>query len=209
MIGVPIFGVLADRIGRKPTIVLGTAAFGLGTLATLLAQDIISLLPSIRFLTGIGLGGALPNTIALMTELCHRRRATMVMAMFVGFSVGSALSGLIAAALIPIFGWRSIFSIGGIAPFLLVPFLATGLPESVRFLALSGHADARVAELLKRVAPSARFPATMRFEVHDEARGPAGRPSLQRASRLRDAPAVDSFLMSLLDLYLLLNWLPT
>lgn len=134
----------------------------------------------------------------------------MVMAMFVGFSVGSALSGLIAAALIPTFGWRSIFLIGGIAPFLLVPFLAAGLPESVRFLALSGQADARVAELLTRVSPSARFPSTMRFEVHEAKL--VGLPFAHLFSEQRGFVTLllwAVFFMSLLDLYLLLNWLPT
>ncbi|MBR0971354.1 MFS transporter [Bradyrhizobium japonicum] len=210
MVGALLFGPLADRIGRKRIIVLSTAVFGLGTLATVFAQDIAGLL-LIRFLTGLGLGAALPNAIALVSEFSpDRRRATMVMAMFVGFSVGSALSGLIAAALIPIFGWRSVFLIGGIAPLLMVPFLAARLPESVRFLALSGRADVRVAELLTQVAPSVRFPSAMRFRVRE-----ATLVGLPIAYLFNGGRALATlvlwavFFMSLLDLYLLLNWLPT
>jgi AAHS family 4-hydroxybenzoate transporter-like MFS transporter len=210
MIGALVFGPVADRMGRKHIIVLSTAAFGLGTLATVFAQDIFSLLV-IRFLTGLGLGAALPNVIALISEFSpQRRRATTVMTMFVGFSVGSALSGLTAAALIPTFGWRSIFLIGGIAPFLLVPLLAARLPESVRFLALSCRADARIAELLTLVAPSARFPSGMRFEVRE-----IKLVGLPVAHLFSDGRALATlllwavFFMSLLDLYLLLNWLPT
>nr|WP_262047589.1 MFS transporter [Bradyrhizobium sp. Bra78] len=210
MVGTLLFGPLADRIGRKRIIVLSTAVFGLGTLATVFAQDIAGLL-LIRFLTGLGLGAALPNAIALVSEFSpDRRRATMVMAMFVGFSVGSALSGLIAAALIPIFGWRSVFLIGGIAPLLMVPFLAARLPESVRFLALSGRADVRVAELLTQVAPSVRFPSAMRFRVRE-----ATLVGLPIAYLFNGGRALATlvlwavFFMSLLDLYLLLNWLPT
>jgi AAHS family 4-hydroxybenzoate transporter-like MFS transporter len=210
MIGALLFGPVADRIGRKRIIVVSTATFGLGTLATVFAPDITSLLV-IRFLTGLGLGGALPNVIALTSEFSpNRRRATMVMAMFVGFSVGSALSGLIAAALIPTFGWRSIFLIGGIAPLLLVPFLAVRLPESVRFLALSGQADARVAELVTRVAPSVRFPSAVRFGVRE-----AKLVGLPIAYLFSEGRALATlvlwavFFTSLLDLYLLLNWLPT
>jgi AAHS family 4-hydroxybenzoate transporter-like MFS transporter len=210
MIGALVFGPVADRIGRKKIIVLSTAAFGIGTLATVFAQDITSLL-IIRFLTGLGLGGALPNAVALTSEFSpHRRRATMVMAMFVGFSVGAALGGLIAAALIPSFGWRSIFLIGGVAPLILVPFLAVRLPESVRFLALTGHADARVAELLMRVAPSVRFPPAARFGVHEAKL--AGLPVVHLFSEGRAwaTPVLwIVFFMSLLDLYLLSNWLPT
>ena len=210
MIGALVFGPIADRIGRKKIIVLSTAAFGIGTLATVFAQDITSLLV-IRFLTGLGLGGALPNAVALTSEFSpHRRRATMVMAMFVGFSVGAALGGLIAAALIPSFGWRSIFLIGGIAPLILVPFLAARLPESVRFLALTGQADARVAELLMRVAPSVHFQPAAHFGVHEAKL--AGLPVLHLFSEGRAwaTPVLwIVFFMSLLDLYLLSNWLPT
>jgi AAHS family 4-hydroxybenzoate transporter-like MFS transporter len=210
MIGALVFGPIADRIGRKKIIVLSTAAFGIGTLATVFAQDISSLLV-IRFLTGLGLGGALPNAVALTSEFSrHRRRATMVMAMFVGFSVGAALGGLIAAALIPAFGWRSMFLIGGIAPLLLVPFLALRLPESIRFLALTGRADARVAEMLTWIAPSARFPSEARFGVHEEKL--AGLPVAHLFSEGRAWPTLVFwvvFFMSLLDIYLLSNWLPT
>src|ERR1700761_5767425 len=151
MIGALLFGPLADRIGRKKIIILSTLAFGLGTLVTALADDINTLFV-IRLLTGLGLGGAMPNTIALTSEFSpHRRRATLVMVMFCGFSVGAALGGFLAAGLIPHFGWRSVFIVGGAAPLLLVPILAVKLPESVRFLTLTGRADARVAQLLGRV----------------------------------------------------------
>ena len=210
MIGALVFGPVADHIGRKKIIILSTAAFGIGTLATVFAQDITSLLV-IRFLTGLGLGGALPNAVALTSEFSpHRRRATMVMAMFVGFSVGAALGGLIAAALIPAFGWRSVFLIGGIAPLILAPFLALRLPESVRFLALTGQADARVAELLARVAPSVRFPPAIRFGIHEAKL--AGLPLAHLFSEGRALATLVLwivFFMSLLDLYLLSNWLPT
>jgi len=210
MIGALVFGPVADRIGRKKIIIFSTAAFGIGTLATVFAQDITSLLV-IRFLTGLGLGGALPNAVALTSEFSpHRRRATMVMAMFVGFSVGAALGGMIAAALIPAFGWRSVFLIGGIAPLILAPFLALRLPESVRFLALTGQADARVAELLARVAPSVRFPPAIRFGIHEAKL--AGLPVAHLFSEGRALATLALwivFFMSLLDLYLLSNWLPT
>ena len=155
MIGALTLGPLADRVGRKKIIIFSTLAFGIGTLATAFIQDVNTLLV-IRFLTGLGLGGAMPNTVAMTSEFNpHRRRATMVMIMFCGFSLGAALGGLLAAALIPQFGWRSVFVVGGVAPLLLVPILALRLPESVRFLALTGSANARVAELLAAINPKA------------------------------------------------------
>src|SRR6195952_6143093 len=154
MIGALIFGPLADRIGRKKIIIFSTLAFGIGTLATAFIADVNTLL-AIRFLTGLGLGGAMPNAVALTSEFSpHRRRATMVMAMFCGFSVGAALGGLLAAALIPVFGWRSIFLIGGLVPLIYAPFLARMLPESIRFLALTGRDNVRLGALLAKVAPA-------------------------------------------------------
>jgi AAHS family 4-hydroxybenzoate transporter-like MFS transporter len=210
MIGALVFGPLADRIGRKKIIILSTLAFGIGALATAFARDLNTLL-AIRFLTGLGLGGAMPNTIAMTSEFSpRRRRATMVMIMFCGFSLGAALGGLLAAALIEPFGWRAVFVVGGLAPLLLVPILALFLPESVRFLALTGRANERVAELLRLISPKAAFAPSTRFVVHEP--GLTGMPVLHL---FRDGRTLVTlllwvvFFMSLLDLYFLTNWLPT
>src|SRR5512142_1393357 len=105
MIGALLLGPLADRIGRRKIIIFSTLAFGIGTLVTALVNDVGTLFV-VRLLTGLGLGGAMPNTIALTSEFSpHRRRATLVMIMFAGFSIGAALGGLLAAALMPPFGW--------------------------------------------------------------------------------------------------------
>src|SRR6266436_2769774 len=210
MIGALLFGPLADRIGRKRIIILSTLAFGTCALLTAFVQDVNTLL-AIRFLTGLGLGGAMPNAVAMTSEFNpRRRRATMVMIMFCGFSVGAALGGLLAAALIPQFGWRSVFVVGGAAPLLLVPILALRLPESVRFLALTGHANARVAELLALINPKAAFAAATQFVVHEPAL--AGMPVQHLFREKRTLPTLllwVVFFMSLLDLYFLTNWLPT
>src|SRR3977135_1862255 len=95
MIGALVFGPLADRIGRRKIIIFSTLAFGLGPLSPSIILDVDSLL-SIRFLTGLGLGGAMPNAVAMTSEFSpRRRRATMVMIMFCGFSVGAALGGFL------------------------------------------------------------------------------------------------------------------
>ena len=210
MLGALTFGPIADRVGRKHIIIGSSIAFGLFTLATLFAHGITSLL-AVRFLTGLGLGGAMPNAVALTSEFCpHRRRATMVMAMFCGFSVGAALGGLVAAALIPAFGWRSVFVVGGVAPFLLAPVLVLHLPESVRFLALNGQADERVREMLSSIAASTRFPPGTRFAVKEAKAGGLPVTHLFRDGRgWMTVLFWTVFFMSLLDLYLLSNWLPT
>jgi AAHS family 4-hydroxybenzoate transporter-like MFS transporter len=210
MIGALLFGPLADRVGRKKIIIFSTLAFGIGALVTAFVQDVNSLL-AIRFLTGLGLGGAMPNAIAMTSEFNpRRRRSTMVMIMFCGFSVGAALGGLLAATIIPHFGWRAVFVVGGVVPLLLVPVLALRLPESVRFLALTGHANERVAELLGFINPKAAFAPATEFVVHEPEL--PGIPVLHLFREGRTLPTLllwVVFFMSLLDLYLLSNWLPT
>src|SRR6266478_1371356 len=210
MIGALVFGPLADRVGRKKIIILSTLAFGVGALVTAFVQDVNTLL-AIRFLTGLGLGGAMPNAIAMTSEFNpRRRRATMVMIMFCGFSVGAALGGFLAAALIPHLGWRSVFVVGGVAPLLLVPILALQLPESVRFLALTGRANERVAQLLGFIAPKAALAPATQFVIHEPEL--AGIPVLHLFKEGRTPVTLllwVVFFMSLLDLYFLSNWLPT
>ncbi|HKO69892.1 MAG TPA: MFS transporter [Bradyrhizobium sp.] len=210
MIGALLFGPLADRVGRKKIIIFSTLAFGIGALVTAFVHDVSALL-AIRFLTGLGLGGAMPNAVAMTSEFNpRRRRATMVMIMFCGFSVGAALGGLLAAALIPQFGWRSVFVVGGVAPLLLAPILALSLPESVRFLALTGRSDDSVSGLLGCINPKAAFAAGTQFMMHEPHL--PGIPVLHLFRQGRTLVTLllwVVFFMSLLDIYFLANWLPT
>jgi AAHS family 4-hydroxybenzoate transporter-like MFS transporter len=210
MIGALVFGPLADRIGRKKIIVLSTAAFGIGALVTAGVGDLSALL-TIRFLTGLGLGGAMPNAIALTAEFNpQRRRATMVMIMFCGFSVGAALGGLLAAWLIPQFGWRAVFVVGGLAPLVMVPILMLRLPESVRFLATAGHLPGQVADALTAISPHTVFAPGVAFVVREPHL--VGLPVAHLFRERRTAVTLllwVVFFMSLLDIYFLANWLPT
>ena len=210
MIGALIFGPMADQIGRRRIILASTAVFGIGTLLTIFAPDTTWLIV-LRVLTGLGLGGAMPNAVALTSEFSpHRRRATLVMMMFAGFSIGAALGGLVAATLIPAFGWRSVFLVGGLVPLLLLPFLLKTLPESIRFLAMAGGHDNEVADLLKRIAPSTGFANGAKFVVPEPKL--SGLPVAHLFAKGRGLVTLllwIVFFMSLLDLYLLSNWLPT
>ncbi len=209
MIGALTLGPVADRIGRRWIILVSTLVFGALTVATMFSANVGELI-TLRFLTGLGLGGAMPNAVAMTAEFSPlRRRATMVMSMFVGFSIGAAVGGAIAAALIPHYGWRSVFLVGGLAPLVILPFLYRELPESVRFLALRGD-DAKVATLLRRVFPEAHLPQGVHFTLSEP--HPEGIPVLHL---LRDGRALATvliwvlFFTSLLELFFLSNWLPT
>jgi AAHS family 4-hydroxybenzoate transporter-like MFS transporter len=158
MLGATLLGNLGDRFGRKIMIVTGALLFGAFTLACAFAQDLTSLLV-LRAIAGIGLGGSIPNAIALMTEYAPSRvRATRVGIMFIGYSIGSALGGVIAAQFIPAYGWPSVFVIGGVLPIMLACALALTLPESARFLMLRRDRIDLMLPLLRRVRPDLDLP---------------------------------------------------
>ncbi len=208
MIGALAGGVIADRIGRRAVILASCLLFGALNLATAFASDLHELMV-LRFLTGLGLGATMPNAIALVSEFSpSRRRASMVMIMFCGFSLGAALGGVAAGLLLPQFGWKSVFWAGGIAPCVFAPFLVAALPESVRFLAAKNSRHASIPPILRRLGISP--PEGAEFVIAEEqARG----FSVLQLFGERRGPATLLlwliFFMSLLDLYLLASWLPT
>jgi AAHS family 4-hydroxybenzoate transporter-like MFS transporter len=123
MIGLLVIGPLSDKVGRKLAMVTSTLLFGCFTLLTAGAHGVPDLL-FYRLMAGIGLGGALPNALALTGEYRPaRRRATLVVVMFCGFSIGSILGGGLTAALVSRFGWRPVFLAGGALPLFLAPIL--------------------------------------------------------------------------------------
>jgi MFS transporter, AAHS family, 4-hydroxybenzoate transporter len=211
MIGALLFSPVADRIGRKTMIIISTVVFALGSMLTAALADSVTSLMVLRFLTGLGLGGAMPNAIALTSEYSpNRKRATMVVIMFSGFSLGAAAGGGIAAQLIPLLGWQSVFWLGGIFPLLMVPLFWFLLPESLQFLALKGTAEKQVRAILRRLAPGRDFPVGTRFTAHNEkeAKFPVRDLFLQGRS-LTTVLLWVMFFMNLLDLYFMSNWLPT
>ena len=208
MLGALSGGPLADWIGRRWVILGSCLWFGALTIATAFAGDMTQMM-LLRFLTGLGLGAAMPNAIAMVSEYSPaRRRASMVMIMFCGFSLGAAFGGFAAGYLVPAYGWQSVFLAGGIAPLLFAPFLVAALPESVRFLAAKHPSHPSIAPILTRLG--APPPADAAFMVAEEKA--AGFPVAQLFGERRALVTVllwVLFFMSLLDLYLLASWLPT
>ncbi len=208
-IGALIFGPLADKYGRKTILMFCVVFFGLASLASAYSAS-FSILIILRFLTGLGLGGAMPNSVTLSSEYApSKHRSVLVTTMFCGFTFGSALGGIGGAHLVGIFGWRSVLITGGILPLALLPLLALYLPESVRYLVMRGTHFNQVRRILQRIAPGEDL-SQARFSTPEKAR--PGFP----VARLFD-PAVRrgtlflwlTFFMSLLVIYLLSSWLPT
>jgi AAHS family 4-hydroxybenzoate transporter-like MFS transporter len=209
MLGALILGPVADRIGRKPVIVVSVLWFGICTLLTVSADSLDSLLVW-RLLTGFGLGGAMPNAIALTSEYSPQRsRATMVMVMFMGFSLGSAIGGLIAAQFISKYGWTAVFWLGGIVPILLVPVLWFVLPESVRLLALRGGQDQRIRRFLGRINPALRLEEAHFVISEEHPRGFTVKHLFTEGRASATLLFWVMFFMNLLDIYFLAAWLPT
>jgi MFS transporter, AAHS family, 4-hydroxybenzoate transporter len=210
MIGALVGGALADYIGRKKIILLAALSFGVCTLMTALVGDLHGMM-AIRFLTGLGLGAAMPNAIALVSEYSPRRhRAIIVMIMFCGFSLGAAIGGVVAGMLIPTFGWQSVFIFGGVLPLLFAPLVAAALPESLRLLVLRNPGHPQVARIVARLTPDGSLDPHAPLVVNEERR-----EGFTVAQLFHDRRAIATmllwviFFMSLLDLYLLSNWLPT
>lgn len=210
-IGALLFGPIADRVGRKPMIVVSVIIFGLSSLATAFVTEISQLI-AYRSLTGFGLGGAMPNVIALTAEYAPKRvRAFVVTLMFCGFPIGAVIGGLISAWTIAIFGWKSVFIAGGALPLLLVPALLIALPESIRFLASRDGRRAEALALLVRIDPSAET------HLSDSALAPVdcAQDRVAFARLFQDGRGAGTLLLwtaffcNLLVLYFLINWLPS
>jgi MFS transporter, AAHS family, 4-hydroxybenzoate transporter len=164
-LGAFALGPLADRFGRKRVLIGATLAFGLFTLLTAAASNLGELL-AYRFLTGVGLGGAMPSFISLASDYVPRRmRASVTSLLWAGFPLGGVVGGLLGSRIIPAFGWRSVFVAGGAPALILAGVLALALPESLGYLIRSGAPPARVAAAFKRAFGRASLPDDARLTV--------------------------------------------
>jgi len=168
IIGGLIFTYIGDRIGRRPTIITCTLAFGVLTFLTGFATWYPALL-ALRFLDGLAIGGALPLAWALNVEFIPSKlRATVVAFIMMGFSIGSSLAAPLTNWIAPIHGWEGVYFAGGIGSVLCAILIAIFLPESPRFMINKGHASERVCATLKRLDPRLDVQPDDRFVLGDE-----------------------------------------
>ena len=210
LIGSLLFSMLADKIGRRPVLIGATLFFSAMTFFTAHANSVPQLL-AIRFIAGMGLGGIMPNAVALCGEYSSRAsRVTVMTIVGNGFTAGAAIGGFISAWLIPNFGWRSVFYFGASVPLAIAVAMVFGLPESLQFLVLRGKDVRKVDRWLRRVDPSAVSNGAVQYVVTEPRR--EGVPVLHL---FRDGRAIGTVLlwivnfMNLLNLYFLSSWLPT
>jgi MFS transporter, AAHS family, 4-hydroxybenzoate transporter len=167
-VGAPFFGYLGDRFGRRLAIVSALFFIGVTTFVCAFAADLQQLL-WLRFLSGLGLGGVLPNVIALSAEFTPKRlRATMLVVIAMGISLGAAVPGLVGLTLMPIYGWPVIFVVGGIIPFVIGLCMLFAIPDSIKFMVLRGGRDEAVTRLIQRFDPALTVDPGTRFVLDQE-----------------------------------------
>ena len=209
MIAAMATGPIADRFGRKWPVVFSTMTFGVFALLTARVTSFNDLL-TLRFLTGLGLGGAMPNVVALACEYSPKRLQTIVVSvLFVGMPLGGVLGGMTSQLLIHNWGWRAVFYIGGVLPFGLALLLILVLPESVRFLSVSGADQQRISRIMNRVSPQvAGSGATFTSAPEQEHRGLPVKHLFTEGRAAGTLLLWIPFFMNLLILYFVVSWMP-
>jgi AAHS family 4-hydroxybenzoate transporter-like MFS transporter len=209
-LGTLVLSPVADRIGCRLVLTGCMALYALATLATAMVES-WGMLLALRFVTGIGLGGVLPTTIAVVSDYSPTRiRNLMVVLSMAGFAIGGSLGGFVAAATIERFGWQSVFLIGGIVPLLLLPILMRWFPESLLRLLSVPRLRPRLDEIIAAVVPGwwAEQAVVERSHQSTKERFPV-------AALFGDGYAKPTifiwsiFFCGILLFYFVVNWLPT
>src|SRR5215468_5473749 len=205
LVGALSAGPIGDRLGLRPLLLFSVAIYGLASLLTAFVGS-LPMLSVMRFLTGIGIGGAFPGAATLTGDYApQRRRATMITASFTGAPLGGFLCGQAAALLLPTFGWPSVYLLGGIVPLAMLPALWVWLPESPRFLATKANPSRREAVLLRELGV---VPGQTGAHQVDVARGNPVKMLFGEGYALQTVLLWVIFFCSLLNLFLFAYWLP-
>lgn len=208
-LGAMFSGPLADWLGRKKIIINSVFFFGFWTVATAFSQNIEQMI-FFRFMTGLGLGAAMPNISTLVSEYApERKRSFIITVIFCGFTFGAAIGGFTASWLIPLYGWHSLMALGGILPLVFVPILLWKLPESVRFLVIKQAPARQICAILQRLYPG-KISDNVSFVLPTQpVSGNAMRIVLSPQYRFGTLMLWLVYFMGLFLVYILGSWLPT
>jgi len=207
-LGTALGGVLGDRFGRRAGLIGSLLLFGLMT-ASAAGSHGLAILLVLRFLSGLGIGGALPNGAALIFEFTPARHRAGAIALSMTFiPVGGVLSGVLGASILPTWGWRGLFLVSGLLPILLAIVFVLTLPESPRFLTRFAHRRDELAALLRRCGHAGDGPSELLAGPREAVRTPIA--ALFGIGMLRDTVALwVAFFFCLLASYTLFSWVPT
>lgn len=209
MFGYLALSPLSDRFGHRRLILFSTVTFGLLTFVTLAATSVMQLM-ILRFLTGIALGAAIPSTVALTTEYMPKRlRATFVLAIYCGFSLGFVAAGGLAAWMIPLYGWRSMLWAGAITPLTLALFIYFFLPESLDFLVRTKAKSQTIWRIVRTLDSARPNEGPHAFATENEEKRSAVGSLFQSGRTLGTLVLWLVFGLNLAEFYALQSWLPT
>lgn len=211
-LGAFLMGPIGDRLGRRSALILSMSVVAVGSLLSAYANT-PGELAAYRLVTGLGLGGSLPNATALMVELAPLAVRNLVVSItVVGVPIGGVLGAEVAVQLLPAFGWRSVFVAGAVLPILLALTMWLWMPESPRYLTRRPERSNELARMLNRLTGSNRYSSNDRFVIAEHAT-PEQREGLR--ALLTPQYRTDTLLLwaaffaSLFSVYALFNWLPT
>ncbi len=209
MVGGFLGGYIGDRVGRRLALLASVASFGALTVAASFATDIATL-TTLRFFAGLGFGGAMPNAAALASEYVPlARRPFAVTVTIVCIPLGGTLAGVLGAVILPAFGWRALFLVGGGLPLVLAGVLWILLPESPRYLARQRGRWPELALILRRLGHDIR-PGAEFVDSHERAVARASVGALLVPEFRRDTMAIGAaFFFCLLSVYMAVTWVPS
>ncbi|MEX3962840.1 MFS transporter [Paraburkholderia sp. EG286B] len=202
-------GPLSDRLGRRSLLVGSVLLFGVTCLVSAFSTS-IGELTWLRFITGVGLGAAMPNAVTMMGEFCpDRNRATVINLMFCGFPLGAACGGFLAAWMIPHFGWRSVLMLGGVTPLVLAVPLFLRMPESVRYMVANQRPVERIRAALARISPDAAKAQAFTMTEHaPQTQGKGLGVVLSPIYLVGSVMLWVAYFMGLVIFYASINWMP-
>jgi MFS transporter, AAHS family, 4-hydroxybenzoate transporter len=211
LFGSMLFGWIGDRYGRKTALIGSLLLFGVFTWGGAHATNLTQMF-WLRFIAGLGIGGVIPNMIAINIESAPRRsRGTLGLIATGLVPLGGALPGFVAAALVPRYGWQILFLIGGIAPIVIAVCAYFWMPESIKYMSIHEGHRAQLTRVIERLAPGYRVPQGARFVIEDEKQFPSSNPKyLFREGLALITPLLWLlFALNLMGYFFLLSWTPT
>jgi len=212
LFGSVIFGWIGDKYGRNAALISANLLFGVFTFLAAYSSNLDQLF-WLRFVAGVGIGGVIPNIVAINAESAPRRQRATLALVAVGFvPLGGAIPGFVAATLVPTHGWPILFSIGGVVPVLLALAGLIWLPESIKYMALHESQRGKMEKLIAAISPDTTVPANARFVIEDEKQQ---YPGFNPAHLFKEGLAIITpllwllFALNLMGYFFLLSWTPT
>jgi AAHS family 4-hydroxybenzoate transporter-like MFS transporter len=211
LFGSALFGWVGDRYGRKAALIGSNLVFGVFTLAAAYSTNLDQMF-WLRLLAGLGIGGVIPNVVAINAESAPRKlRATLAIIAVGCVPLGGAIPGFVTAVLVPQHGWQILFLIGGIVPIIIAITSMVGLPESIKYMALHESQRGKMEAAIKAIRPDYKVPANAKFVIEDEKQYPGFNPGYL----FRDGLALITpllwllFALNLMGYFFLISWTPT